>query len=71
MCWIPVAPDPRKPMRLTRRVSATSPAIWKPPFISRLTPEDRCHLNDLVMRDGKPAYVTIMSQSDPFDGGRI
>jgi len=44
--------------------------IWKPPFISRLVPEDRCHLNGLAMRDGKPAYVTMVSQSDTFDGWR-
>ena len=31
--------------------------LWKPPFISRLAPEDRCHLNGMAMRDGKPAYV--------------
>lgn len=44
--------------------------VWKPPFISRLVPEDRCHLNGLAMRDGKPAYVTMVSQSDTFDGWR-
>jgi len=44
--------------------------IWKPPFISRLVPEDRCHLNGLAMRDGKPAYVTMVSHSDTFDGWR-
>lgn len=38
--------------------------VWKPPFISRLVPEDRCHLNGLAMRDGKPAYVTMVSPSD-------
>ena len=27
---------------------------WKPPFISRLAPEDRCHLNGLAMADGRP-----------------
>src|SRR5206468_637432 len=30
--------------------------IWKPPFISRLAAEDRCHLNGLAMQDGVPAY---------------
>src|SRR5690349_7633180 len=33
-------------------------AIWKPKFISRLAPEDRCHLNGLAMVDGEPRYVT-------------
>lgn len=44
--------------------------FWKPSFISRLVPEDRCHLNGLAMRDGKPAFVTAVSQSDTFDGWR-
>lgn len=44
--------------------------IWKPPFISRLLPEDRCHLNGLAMRDGVPAFVTSVSRSDTFDGWR-
>ena len=28
-------------------------AVWKPKFISKLAPEDRCHLNGLAMKDGK------------------
>ncbi len=35
---------------------------WKPHFISELLPEDRCHLNGMALRDGKPAYVTTFSQ---------
>jgi len=37
---------------------------WKPYFISELLPEDRCHLNGMALRDGKPAYVTTFSQYD-------
>lgn len=44
--------------------------IWQPPFISKLVPEDRCHLNGLAEKDGKPAYVTMVSQSDASDGWR-
>ena len=44
--------------------------IWRPPFISRLAAEDRCHLNGLAMVDGEPKYVTAGSQSDVFDGWR-
>ncbi|MEO1374142.1 MAG: TIGR03032 family protein [Cyanobacteria bacterium J06635_10] len=44
--------------------------LWKPPFISKVINEDRCHLNGLAMRDGKPAYVTACSQSDVVDGWR-
>ena len=45
-------------------------AIWKPPFISRLAPEDRCHLNGLAMVEGEPRYVTAASRSDSVDGWR-
>ncbi|HEX8364479.1 MAG TPA: TIGR03032 family protein [Allosphingosinicella sp.] len=44
--------------------------IWKPPFISRLAAEDRCHLNGLAMRDGVPAYATAVSRSDLLNGWR-
>ena len=43
---------------------------WVPPFISKLAPEDRCHLNGLGMRDGVPAYVTTVSRSDVVNGWR-
>lgn len=44
--------------------------IWRPPFISRLAAEDRCHLNGLAMRDGEPAYVTCVAETDVADGWR-
>src|ERR1700759_1046651 len=44
--------------------------LWKPPFISRLAAEARCHLNGRALVDGKPRYVTCVSQSDTFDGWR-
>ena len=45
-------------------------ALWKPAFVSRLAAEDRCHLNGLALRDGKPAYVTCVSATDVADGWR-
>lgn len=45
-------------------------AIWKPSFISKLAPEDRCHLNGLAMKDGEPKYVTAVCKSDSVDGWR-
>jgi uncharacterized protein (TIGR03032 family) len=45
-------------------------AIWKPDFISKLAPEDRCHLNGLAMVDGEPRYVTAVCKSDAVDGWR-
>lgn len=44
--------------------------LWKPPFISKIVPEDRCHLNGLAMRDGAPKYVTAVCRSDTVDGWR-
>ena len=44
--------------------------IWKPPFVSRLAPEDRCHLNGLAMHEGRPLYVTAVSRSDIVTGWR-
>ncbi len=44
--------------------------LWRPPWISKLAPEDRCHLNGMALRDGKPRYVTAVSRSDVSDGWR-
>lgn len=44
--------------------------LWRPPFISKLAPEDRCHLNGLAMENGKCRYVTVVSQSDLTGGWR-
>lgn len=44
--------------------------IWKPPFISKLAPEDRCHLNGMAMAGGKVKYVTAVSRSDILSGWR-
>ena len=43
---------------------------WRPSFITDLVDEDRCHLNGLAMRDGKPAFVTAVSKSNTIDGWR-
>ncbi|MBP0013469.1 MAG: TIGR03032 family protein [Roseofilum sp. SBFL] len=44
--------------------------LWKPPFISKLAAEDRCHLNGLAMENGEPRYVSMVSQTDIADGWR-
>jgi uncharacterized protein (TIGR03032 family) len=43
---------------------------WKPPFISALTSEDRCHLNGLCVIDDEPRYVTALGQTDTPGGWR-
>lgn len=43
---------------------------WRPPFISALAPEDRCHLNGLALVEGQPRYVTALGQTDSAGGWR-
>ena len=43
---------------------------WRPPFITALAAEDRCHLNGLAMVDGRPKYVTALGETDTQDGWR-
>lgn len=44
--------------------------VWKPSFISALSPEDRCHLNGMGARDGRLAYVTACAATDTPMGWR-
>jgi uncharacterized protein (TIGR03032 family) len=43
---------------------------WRPPFISALRPEDRCHLNGLAVVDGQPRYVTALAETNEPSGWR-
>jgi uncharacterized protein (TIGR03032 family) len=43
---------------------------WRPPFVSALAPEDRCHLNGLAVVAGRPKYVTALGQTDTPGGWR-
>ena len=43
---------------------------WRPPFVSALQPEDRCHLNGLALVDGQPRYVTALAETDSPQGWR-
>jgi hypothetical protein len=53
---------------LSHRYSFTP--LWRPPFVSKLAAEDRCHLNGLALEGGRPCYVTAVSRSDVVDGWR-
>ena len=44
--------------------------LWKPKFISRLAPEDRCHLNGLAFANGRARYVTACSTGDALESWR-
>src|SRR5262245_6062156 len=43
---------------------------WRPPFITALAAEDRCHLNGLALVDGRPRYVTALGDTDTPNGWR-
>ncbi|HET6545576.1 MAG TPA: TIGR03032 family protein [Rhodanobacteraceae bacterium] len=43
---------------------------WRPKFVSHYAPEDRCHLNGLAMRDGRPRYVTALGTANTPQGWR-
>lgn len=44
--------------------------IWKPPFISELASEDRCHLNGLASENGEIKYVTALGNTNGTQGWR-
>jgi uncharacterized protein (TIGR03032 family) len=48
---------------------------WRPPFITGLAAEDRCHLNGMAMAPGErgvltPWYVTALAETDTPQGWR-
>jgi uncharacterized protein (TIGR03032 family) len=43
---------------------------WRPPFVTGLAAEDRCHLNGLALADGRPKYVSALGQTDTPGGWR-
>jgi uncharacterized protein (TIGR03032 family) len=43
---------------------------WRPPFLTELAPEDRCHLNGLALADSRPAFVTALGETDGPGGWR-
>jgi uncharacterized protein (TIGR03032 family) len=44
---------------------------WRPPFVSALAAEDRCHLNGLGLVDGRVRYVTALGETDTSGGWRV
>ncbi|MEX0612901.1 MAG: TIGR03032 family protein, partial [Pirellulales bacterium] len=44
--------------------------VWRPSFISQLTPDDRCHLNGLGLVNGRPRWVTALGETDTSGGWR-
>ncbi len=78
MAWVPATSGPSTLWFINTRFSclATRSGIysfvprWKPPFISALAPEDRCHLNGIGLRDGVVRYATALGRTDTAGGWR-
>jgi uncharacterized protein (TIGR03032 family) len=43
---------------------------WRPPFITALAAEERCHLNGLAVAEGQPVYATALAETDTPAGWR-
>ncbi len=48
----------------------TTNVVWKPPFVSELKCEDRCHMNDVCVVNGRPKYASCVCESDAHDAWR-
>ncbi|ESQ87279.1 hypothetical protein ABAC460_19850 [Asticcacaulis sp. AC460] len=55
--------------RLDDRASFTP--LWRPPFVSDLVPDDRCHLNGMALdAAGAPRFATALGATDTAEGWR-
>lgn len=43
---------------------------WKPPFITKIAPGDRCHLNGMAVIDDRVRFVTALGTTDEPGGWR-
>jgi uncharacterized protein (TIGR03032 family) len=43
---------------------------WRPPFVSALAPEDRCHLNGMCVVRDQVRFVTVLGTTDRAGGWR-
>lgn len=43
---------------------------WRPPFITSLVAEDRCHLNGIALVNGQVKYVSALGETDTAGGWR-
>jgi len=54
----------------TVEIGCSFAPIWQPPFISKLTADDRCHLNGMALIDGQPTWATACGTVDAPAGWR-
>lgn len=50
--------------------SCSFSVTWRPPVVTEMAPEDRCHLNGLALRDGKARYASAFSVHNEKQGWR-
>jgi uncharacterized protein (TIGR03032 family) len=43
---------------------------WKPFFVSKITPQDHCHLNGVAFENDRPKFVTALGNTDEPEGWR-
>lgn len=43
---------------------------WQPDFITELASEDRCHLNGMALKNGKPKFVTALGSGNSLQAWR-
>jgi len=43
---------------------------WRPPFVTALAAEDRCHLNGMAVADSRVAFATVLGLTDVAAGWR-
>jgi uncharacterized protein (TIGR03032 family) len=43
---------------------------WRPPFVTQLIRQDRCHVNGMCLVNGIPKYVTAFGETDSPEGWR-
>ncbi len=43
---------------------------WRPPFVTDLIDQDRCHMNGLAMEAGQPRYVSVLGETNEPEGWR-
>ena len=43
---------------------------WRPPFVTELNRQDRCHMNGMAVVDGIPKYVTAFGETNTPEGWR-
>jgi uncharacterized protein (TIGR03032 family) len=79
MAWVSSAPDQAAELCFVNTrfssLCTLSPVYsfvprWRPPFITALAAEDRCHLNGLGVVNGQVRYATALGETDAPGGWR-